>query len=217
MDLIYKDPAAAAELARALAQLGLPLFLQRVDAASATVSAVQEAWSGRGIVICRPTHGCPWIALDPRWGEPEPPLEARHRSDLRRARRNAEKIGPVSCEILSPTAKELDPLLHDVFPVEAAGWRGRRGTALASDPIRGGFYRRYAAAACHAGILRLCFLRVGARIAAVQLAVESEERFWLLKVGYDEVFARCSPGVLLLRETVRYAAQHGLRSSEFLG
>jgi CelD/BcsL family acetyltransferase involved in cellulose biosynthesis len=63
----------------------------------------------------------------------------------------------------------------------------------------------------------LCFLRIGDRIAAAQLAVESDERFWLLKIGYDEAFARYSPGNLLMRETVRYAANRGLLSYEFLG
>src|SRR5438093_48314 len=67
------------------------------------------------------------------------------------------------------------------------------------------------------GVLRLCYLRIGERTAAVQFAVEAEGRFWLLKIGYDPAFARCSPGQLLLWETVRYAARRGLRTYEFLG
>jgi CelD/BcsL family acetyltransferase involved in cellulose biosynthesis len=51
----------------------------------------------------------------------------------------------------------------------------------------------------------------------MQLAIECGNRFWLLKIGYDEAFARCSPGSLLLLETVRYAALRGLHSYEFLG
>ncbi len=217
MDLVYQSPAAATTLAGVLALVGLPLLLQRVRADSPTVSAMKVAWRGSGVVICRPALGSPWIALDDRWGELEPPLNAGRRSDLRRAQRQAEKIGPVSCQIVAPAPEELDSLLDDVVGVEAASWKGRHGTALARDPVRHAFYRRYAAAACRAGILRLCFLRIGNRIAAAQIAVESEERFWLLKIGYDQGFARCSPGVLLLRETVRHAAQRGLRSYEFLG
>ena len=200
-----------------MAHLGLPLWLGRIPAESSTVSAMTEVWRGRGIVVRRPAAGCPWIALDPRWCEPEPPLEPRRRADLRRAQRNAEKIGPVSCQIVAPAPGELDQLLDDAFRVEAAGWKGREGTALASDTVRGAFYRRYAAAACRQGILRLCFLRIGDRTAAVQLCVESEGRFWLHKIGYDEAFAKCSPGMLLLRDTIRYAARQGLDSYEFLG
>ena len=218
-DLVYQSPAAATTLASVLAHTGLPLFLERVRADSPTVSAMKLAWRwrGSGVVICRPALGSPWIALDDRWGESEPPLNARRRSDLRRAQRQAEKIGPVSCQIVCPAPEELDPLLDDVVRVEAASWKGQQRTALARDPARHAFYRCYTAAACRAGILRLCVLRVGDRIAATQIAVESEERFWLLKIGYDQALARCSPGMLLLRETVRHAAQRGLRSYEFLG
>ena len=217
MDLIYKSTADVTTLAEAMAHLGLPVSLGRLPAESSTVAAMTEVWRGRGIVVRRPAAGCPWIALDPRWCEPEPPLEPRRRADLRRAQRNAEKIGPVSCQIVAPAPGELDQLLDDAFRVEAAGWKGREGTALASDTVRGAFYRRYAAAACRQGILRLCFLRIGDRTAAVQLCVESEGRFWLHKIGYDEAFAKCSPGMLLLRDTIRYAARQGLDSYEFLG
>jgi CelD/BcsL family acetyltransferase involved in cellulose biosynthesis len=47
--------------------------------------------------------------------------------------------------------------------------------------------------------------------------VECFDRFWLFKIGYDEQFARCSPGTLLMLHTVRYAAERGLVSYEFLG
>ncbi|MFI4989047.1 MAG: GNAT family N-acetyltransferase, partial [Alphaproteobacteria bacterium] len=40
---------------------------------------------------------------------------------------------------------------------------------------------------------------------------------WLLKIGFAAEFARCSPGILLTVETIRYAARAGLRSYEFLG
>src|SRR5206468_8833130 len=57
----------------------------------------------------------------------------------------------------------------------------------------------------------------GGQPVAMQLAVESGGRFWLLKIGYDERFARCSPGTLLTIEMLRYAASRRLRSYEFLG
>src|SRR3989449_7294507 len=56
--------------------------------------------------------------------------------------------------------------LDELFRVESTGWKGRHGTALASDLSRGAFYRRYAAAASRTGVLRLCYLRIGERTAA---------------------------------------------------
>src|SRR5687767_1061305 len=160
-DLIFDGSANARALAESLFRLGLPLWLDRVPAESPTAAELKRAWRGRGVIISRPAMGCPWIALDRRWGEPEPPLESGRRSDLRRAQRNAEKLGPVICQIVSPSPQELGALVDEVFAVEAASWKGREGTALARDPLRSAFYRRYADAAARAGVLRLCFLRIG--------------------------------------------------------
>jgi CelD/BcsL family acetyltransferase involved in cellulose biosynthesis len=51
----------------------------------------------------------------------------------------------------------------------------------------------------------------------MQFAVESAGSFWLLKIGYRQEFAQCSPGMLLIAETIRHAASRGLVSYEFLG
>ena len=120
-------------------------------------------------------------------------------------------------EVLSPTPTDLGRLLREAFAVEAAGWKGRAGTALACDPVRQAFFRRYADAACRRGMLRIGFLRIGDIPVAMQLGVEWGGRFWLLKIGYDEGFSRCSPGLLLMVEMVRLAAGRGLSSYELLG
>src|SRR5262249_34907362 len=127
------------------------------------------------------------------------------------------RLGPVRSEVLSPAPEELLPLLEEAFRVEAAGWKGRKGAALLTNAERGSFYRRYATAACRQGILRPCFLCLGAQAVALQLAAECGGGFWFLKIGYDEQFAQCSPGTLLMLEPLRYAAARGLRSYEFLG
>lgn len=217
MDFLYVSPSALAALTDALAGFKGCLFLDRIPTDSAVIAALRRSYRGRGIVNCYPRRGYPWISLDARWVRPEQQLNAGRRSDLRRARRIAEKVGPLSSDVVRPTPGELEPLLDEAFRVEAAGWKGLEGTALASDPVREQFYRRYAAAACKKGSLLVCFLRIGGRAAAMQIAVESGDRFWLLKIGHDNAFARCSPGALLMLETVRYAAAQGLRSYEFLG
>jgi CelD/BcsL family acetyltransferase involved in cellulose biosynthesis len=216
-DVLAADDASLALLAEALVRSGQPLLLKRLRAESPLVPALMHAYRGRGIVVRRRLCGFPWIALDPGWTRPEQMLNSGRRSDLRRARRIAESMGPLRVEVLSPSPMELEPLLRAAFAVEAAGWKGRTGSALACDPIRQTFFRRYANAAARRGMLRLGFLRIGERPVAMQLGVEWDKRFWLLKVGFDEAFARCSPGTLLMLEMVRRAARRGLRSYELLG
>jgi CelD/BcsL family acetyltransferase involved in cellulose biosynthesis len=42
-------------------------------------------------------------------------------------------------------------------------------------------------------------------------------RMWVLKIGFDEAFARCSPGFHLTCEALRHACDRGVRAYEFLG
>jgi CelD/BcsL family acetyltransferase involved in cellulose biosynthesis len=216
-DFLHRDGEALDRLVAGVADLSMPVLLGRVPAESPTAASLQRTYRRRTIFYSRPAGPYPWIALDEGWGEPEQKFKSDRRSDLRRARRRAEKEGELSAEVTSPGREELPPLLDELFEVEAAGWKGREGTALAADERRRAFFTAFAGRAADAGILRLAFLRIGDRTAAVQLAAECGGRFWLLKVGYDEEFKRSSPGTLLMLETVRYAALRGLDSYEFLG
>jgi CelD/BcsL family acetyltransferase involved in cellulose biosynthesis len=217
VDVVSAGPDALASLTTAMVKLKAPIFLGKLRAGTPTVAALERAYRGSGVVVSRPAPPVPYIALDSGWAEPEGNLDAGRRSDIRRARRRAEAIGPVGVEIVSPTPAELPPLLEEAYRIEAAGWKGRLGSALAQDDVRGAFYRRYAAAAAARGILRLCFLSIGGRGAAMQMAVECADRFWVLKIGYDETFARCSPGTLLMVASVADAAVKGLASYELGG
>ncbi len=66
-------------------------------------------------------------------------------------------------------------------------------------------------------MLRFFFLRVDGKIIAGRMAVEHSRRLWDLRMGYDETWCRCAPGVLLTHETLRYAVERGLEAYEFLG
>jgi CelD/BcsL family acetyltransferase involved in cellulose biosynthesis len=217
MNFLYSEPSAVEPLAKALAEARYSVLLRRLPADSPIIEALKRAYRGRGFVACRPSDGFLRLALDQSWIEPETHLNSGRRSDLRRLRKIAAKFGEITIEIAKPQPDELTPLLDEAYEVEASGWKGAEGSALARDARRGPFLRRYAAAACERGLLRLCFLRLGAQAAAVQIAIEVAHGFWLLKIGYRDEFARCSPGTLLMRETIAYAAKSGLRSYEFLG
>jgi CelD/BcsL family acetyltransferase involved in cellulose biosynthesis len=216
-DVLACDSTALAKIATVLAADPRPLSFARLPAESPAVGVLRAALARRALVLVRPRSAYPYIALDDSWLEPEQQLNARRRSDLRRAGRRARKLGSVAVEIVTPAPAELDPLLDEVFDVEARSWKAEAGTAMACGSIEGVFCRKYAQAACRQGILRLAFLRIDGRAVAAQLAMVHGGGFWLLKVGFDREFAACSPGTLLLRESIAYAAQAGLETFEFLG
>jgi CelD/BcsL family acetyltransferase involved in cellulose biosynthesis len=217
MDFLYSDVASVDALARHLATQRLPVLLRRVLADSPAIAAMQDAYRRHGTVHVLPVHPYPYIELDRSWMEPESRFNAGRRSDFRRAQRHAGEFGEVTYEMLSPAPGQVGPLLQQSYEIEMASWKGRTGTALAMDPVRSAFYTRYAMAASECGMLRLARLRINGEGAAMQIAIECGHRFWLLKIGHDDRFAKCSPGTLLMLYAVSHAAVRGLQSFEFLG
>jgi CelD/BcsL family acetyltransferase involved in cellulose biosynthesis len=214
-DFAYLDEEALSSLAVELRRRKERFVIPRIQASSPTVAALRRTFRGRGGLFVRPVGATPVVLL--RAGEPEERFSSRRRADLRRARRRADQIGSVVTEVLSPAEADVDALLREFYEVEAAGWKGERGTALADDPERRSFFDEYSRAAAADGSLRVAVLRIGDETAAMQLAVEHGRRLWLLKIGFDERFSRCSPGTLLLLETLRWTAGAGLEAVELLG
>ena len=217
VDLICQDSQSLEGLVKVLTQLGLPFILGRLPAESTTIGAFIKGFSRKGLCVCRESIGYPSIQLTESWLLPEQNLSTQRASDLRRGIRKAEKVGPVTTEIISPQLNELDYLLDQIFTIEANSWKGKMKTAVIQNVDLGTFFRRYAELACQSGILRICLLRIGGTIAAMQFAVEYNNQFWLMKIGYDEQFGFCSPGNLLLRDSIKYAAEHGNTKYNFLG
>ncbi len=217
-DFSYEDNASLDFLTDSLAKKKIPLFLTSVLEESPLVLSIKKAYRRRGLFICRPHVGSPYIKIDTDESTIPNKLPKRLQSDLRRARRKAESIGEIKCEIHSPSSlDELTPLWEESLRIEAEGWKGRSGTALKEDRELGEFYRAYVFRVCEQGILRICFLSIDGQNVAMQIAIESGGRFWLLKIGYDERFSDCSPGMLLIYETLQYATINKLKSYEFLG
>jgi CelD/BcsL family acetyltransferase involved in cellulose biosynthesis len=61
------------------------------------------------------------------------------------------------------------------------------------------------------------FLKINGTWVAEQYAIESPKSYWLLNIGYDEKHCHCSPGNLLLEESIKYADRSGLLRYNFLG
>jgi CelD/BcsL family acetyltransferase involved in cellulose biosynthesis len=214
-DFLYRDEQALEELVAALIGLKRPVVVPRTWADGPVERALRRALRGRGLVLRRDAGETPVLHLTA--GAVEDSFNARRRGDVRRARRRAESLGTLSAELLSPGPSELAPLLEDFVAVEGAGWKGVQGTSLAQDSERRRFFEGYAALAAAEGTLRIARLCIGSETAAVQLAVEHARRLWLLKIGYDERFARCSPGTLLMLEAARWASEQELEAIELLG
>jgi CelD/BcsL family acetyltransferase involved in cellulose biosynthesis len=123
-------------------------------------------------------------------------LETRRRKEAERQRRRLADLGALCFEVVSSeadTARALDAFLE----LEAAGWKGKSGTALAHAPGSAKFIREAAAALAHRGAFRVAILALNGRAIASGLIGQAGSRAYYIKTTYDEAYARFSPGLLL--------------------
>lgn len=214
---LYQNEEGLRELVSGIRALRRPVFLNRLAHGSREVQVLSEACRTRALFSTKTADGAPWLPISGTWTDFEAQLSSHRRYTLRRARKRAEELGPVTMEILSPLPEDVDPMVEQVMKVEQASWKSGNGTAMTSrEPIKQ-FFESYCRAAAHQKLLRTCMLRINGQAVAFQLALQHAGRFWVLKIGYDEAYARCSPGILLMHETIRHAFEQGLEAYEFLG
>ncbi len=92
--------------------------------------------------------------------------------------------------------------LDAFLTVEASGWKGRAGTAISQSPALIRFYRTLIPRLARLGWLEWHHLEIDGRPAAVHFATRLGRSLVLLKIAYDESFARLGPGNLLFDHVV---------------
>ncbi len=214
---LYSRPSALVKLLPVLQQHGKSLFLKRIPVHS-TEHRIFCDWNLKQFLVTGEFENrAPYLPLAGSWEEFIARLSSRRRSDLRRARRRAEAMGRVKVRVWRPKLSDLSYHLERFYAVEAANWKGRNGTAILQRPRLRRFFDHYAELAASRGILRFGKLTIDGKMASGLLGVVYANRFFLLKIGYDEAFRKASPGILLIHEAIRYAFSEGLDSFEFLG
>jgi CelD/BcsL family acetyltransferase involved in cellulose biosynthesis len=137
-------------------------------------------------------------------------LRGKHRRSLRRlASQLSERLGG---ELLLADRTGDGDAVSRFLALEAAGWKGRRGTALASTPTRERFFRELVARFVERGALELLFLEAAGRVVAARCNLRAAGVLFCFKVAHDEELRSFSPGVQLeLLMVERFHADSTLR------
>lgn len=216
--ILHDDADALQRVLCHLRALRLPLFAPRLAQGSGELAALARGPEWRiGRLLQSATNASASVPLLADWTAFEARMSSHSRSFIRRKRKIAERQGAVRVEVVAPREAEVDLHFGELVRVEGASWKGQAGTSLQRDPRMRHFCAAYAKSAAIDGTLRMFFLRLGKHTAAARMAVEQGGRLWEFKIGYDERFSACSPGILLTHETLHWACEHGLATHEFLG
>ncbi|WP_217912932.1 GNAT family N-acetyltransferase [Miltoncostaea marina] len=127
-------------------------------------------------------------------------MKGKRRGELARQRRRLEErhAGVATMDVAA------DPAAVEWFlELEASGWKGREGTALASDPRVAAFFREACERLRGAGRLELLALMADGRPIAMKCNMLGHGRMFGFKQAFDESMAAYGPGKLLDIDTMR--------------
>jgi CelD/BcsL family acetyltransferase involved in cellulose biosynthesis len=186
------DPVTAVDgLLRPPPSLPAAALLIRTFADDGPVAAaLDEALRRRGLEAVRlKTYQRATLVRD--GGPPPNKNRTKRYKRLRRHREQMEHdLGPVAVR-----DRSADPAAVDQFLVmEASGWKGRSGTALASDPAHATWFRQVCEGLRGRGALEILSLEADGRPVAMACNFLAGDGALHLKSAYDEAVADHRPG-----------------------
>jgi CelD/BcsL family acetyltransferase involved in cellulose biosynthesis len=195
---------AAARKAGAYAVM-LPAMAQDGPAATALRSAVE----GLGVAP-RVFDMHERARLDATQGEDDAiaALGSKKLKELRRQRNRLADNGEVKFRIAAPGA-EAEAALESFLALEAAGWKGAAGTALAAKEGDIAFMREALPAMVRDGAAQIATLASGDKVVAAGVLIRHLRRAYFFKIAYDEGAAKMSPGVQLTLDITRAMCADG--------
>lgn len=131
----------------------------------------------------------------------EAAVRKKKRKELARLRNRLAELGPLRTRTLDADG-DLDAWCDAFLRMEAAGWKGRDGTALASCRLTRSFFLQMIAGAHAAGRLQFLALELDSRPIAMLVNFLVPPGSYSFKTAFDEEYARFSPGVLLQIENL---------------
>lgn len=140
-------------------------------------------------------------------------MSGSRRSKLKRLRPRlaADHDDAVSVVDRARPGEDLDAAVQGFIDLEAAGWKGRDGGAMALHAGHAELFAEICRRFAGRGALQLRELRVGDQVIGYQCNLVAGDTLFGFKTTFDETFRRYSPGVILFLDTVQEFQSSGLR------
>ena len=129
-------------------------------------------------------------------------ISSKRRRELERCRRRLEELGEVRHEIHT-SGEGLGQAVQAFLELEASGWKGERGTALASNPATRNFALTVFANSDESLRRRADLLLLNGKPIAAGMIVFCGDTGFTLKGAYNEKYSKYSTGLLLEVEVIK--------------
>ncbi len=122
-------------------------------------------------------------------------LPAKDRREIQRQRKRLNELGAKVVALTDPA--DALSWANEFLALEAGGWKGEQGSALASKAADAGFFREMFVAAFAAGRLSTTSLRIEGKPIAMQILLHAGSGAYGFKTCYDESYSKFAPGLHL--------------------
>jgi len=134
-------------------------------------------------------------------------------NNTRRLMRGLEKLGDVTWEFSSPES-DYESLAKRFMRIEASGWKGKKGTALASNPSTKNFFLSLIEKCSGLGKARFLTLLLDKKPIAMICNIQSGNFVYSYKTAFDETYAKYSPGIQVEMKKLEHLHRDGIQRSD---
>jgi CelD/BcsL family acetyltransferase involved in cellulose biosynthesis len=208
-----RDAVAACVVEAALRLSGVTrLELHGLASDSGWPEALGRAAKASGLNVTESAEAvCPRASIPGTYEDFLATLSGKQRHEIRRKARRLENVGPWTVRVAEEAS--LDGDLDAFFKMHLSS-DGPKGKFLDAGMIS--FFRRFAHALARRGALRLVTLDVAGQAMATIYGWMEHGVWSVYNSAYDHAQRALSPGMVLVAETIRLAAEEGCHTLDFL-
>jgi CelD/BcsL family acetyltransferase involved in cellulose biosynthesis len=130
-------------------------------------------------------------------------LSRKERQELRRRQKRLQEQGRLSHVVLNP-GDDIGRWTEEFLQLEAAGWKGKEGSAMICSEANRRFLTETFRAAHRRGRLQIVGIDLDGKPLARCTAFIAGDGSYAFKPAYDEAFAKFSPGIIAEVARVRH-------------
>jgi hypothetical protein len=156
----------------------------------------------------RSTHQSKYLGFADGWQAFVERYSPNFRARLGKKMHRMGRLGEVRLRVYAE-ASELPAAFEHLLRVEDSGWKGAMGTSMLKQPRVLQYYRHLLDHFGRLGLCRVNLLFLDDIPVAGHFAIEVGAVLYLLKIGFREDHAQCSPGAVLLYKLVQHCCERG--------
>lgn len=181
--------------------------LPRICSSSAIKSVFPDADAEYPILGLRQSVGY-YLPLPENLEQCKDRFSRNLKKNLQKSKNKIKRLTDVQFEIPGPDANVVE-CLQRFCKIEQASWKGKAGTAIGDSEKLFSCYVNTLERLDSLRIVEWSFLTCSEGDIAGQMLFRVGDRLVLWKLGYDDTYAYCSPGNLLLLHLIETEIDHG--------